>query len=183
MTNPDEKPNIPSSDELHLLEPAAVRFRTAGHRMEALLPVELVEGEPPLEPQWQEASLARLFPLSEPNAWIVVLNADGAELGVLRDLHGLAHDSLQALQEELRRRYLVPRITAISAIRDRAEVTEWTVDTDRGAASFQVRGLNDNLKQPRPGYVTITDAEGNRYDIPDLGALDEDSRRRLQERM
>ncbi len=194
MTTPDEQPNIPPSDELHLLDPAAVRFRTVGHRMEVLLPANPLEGESPLEPrplegetpveaQWTEATLARLFPLSEPNAWIAVLNTEGTELGVLRDLHGLAHDSLPALREELRRRYLVPHITAVTAIRDRADVTEWRVETDRGAASFQVRGLSDNLKQPRPGYIAITDVEGNRYDIPDVNALDDDSRQRLQERM
>ncbi|OPZ88255.1 MAG: hypothetical protein BWY76_00042 [bacterium ADurb.Bin429] len=173
MTSPTEETNLPTADELRLLEPAAVRFRTVGHRLEVCLD----------DDSWQESSLLRMFPLSEEYGWLAVLNADGKELGVLRDLHGLAHDSLAAVREELRRRYLVPRITAILAVRDRADVTEWRVETDRGPATFQVRHLSENLKQPLPGHLSLTDVEGNRYDIPDLAALDDDSRRRLEERM
>jgi hypothetical protein len=173
MTSPTEETNIPTPDELRLLVPGRVRFRGVGHRLEVCL----------AEDDWQEASLLRLFPLSEEQGWIAVLNADGKELGVLRDLRGMAPDSLAAVQEELRRRYLVPRITVIHAIRDRADITEWRVDTDRGPAAFQVRHLSDSLKQPLPGHLAITDVEGNRYDIPDLDALDEESRRRITERM
>ncbi len=181
MTSPTEETQpLPAADELRLLDPARVRFRTIGHRLELCLPPA---GEAPFEPVWQEASLLRMFPLSDEYGWLAVLNADGKELGVLRDLHGMAHDSLAAVREELRRRYLVPRITAILAVRDRADVTEWRVETDRGPAVFQVRHLSENLKQPLPGHLSLTDVEGNRYDIPDLGALDDDSRRRLEERM
>jgi hypothetical protein len=174
MTESEQQiPDLPPADELRMLEPGAVAMRTNTHRLEVRLG----------EDDWREGSLARLFPLSEPEAWIAVLAADGKERGVLRTLKGLSHDSLAAARDELRRRYLVPSILVIHGIRDRHDVSEWRVDTDRGPAVFQVRNFIDSAKTPVPGRLAITDVEGNRYDIPDINALDPDSRKRLDEQM
>ncbi len=46
-----------------------------------------------------------------------------------------------------------------------------------------VRHPQENIQQPLPGYFTLVDVESNRYDIPDLSALDPESRRLLEERL
>ena len=57
------------------------------------------------------------------------------------------------------------------------------METDRGKVTFLTRGLRDKVQEPRPGHLTLTDVEGNRFDIPDLADLDPESRRWLDERV
>ncbi len=83
------------------------------------------------------------------------------------------------VRDELRRRYLVPQIQRILACRVRDEVVEWTVQTDRGRRKLLTKNLREQIKEPVPSRLTLLDVEGNRYDIPDVAALDPESRRRL----
>ncbi|HEY3417050.1 MAG TPA: DUF1854 domain-containing protein [Armatimonadota bacterium] len=164
---PEEEPKPATpANELRILQPAEVKFRREGIRLQ----LSLEGGE------WQEVKLLRAFPLTEPEHWIAVLDKDGKEIGMLRDLRRLPAKSLAAAREELSQRYLVPQILRIDSCRARADVLEWTVETDRGPAVFLTRNLQESIKQPVPRRLTITDVEGNRFDVPDVDALDEDSR-------
>jgi len=135
------------------------------------------------EEGWKEVSLTRLFPLSEPEKWIAVLDKEGKEIGVLPDLKDIAPEELACVREELSRRYLVPQILRILTCRDRFDMAEWTVETDRGQITFLTRNLREQVQQPFPRRFVVMDVEGNRYDIPDLNALDPESRRLLEERL
>ncbi len=158
-------------DDLVLLAPETV-FRQEGDRL------RLAVGD-----DWQPVTLAPLFPLSEATGWIAVLDAEGKEVGILADLHALGRDSAAAVRAELRRRNLVPHVQRITGARDRFGMTEFTVESDRGPLSILVRHPQENIQQPLPGYFTLVDVESNRYDIPDLSALDPESRRLLEERL
>ncbi|MHB9024548.1 MAG: DUF1854 domain-containing protein [Armatimonadota bacterium] len=157
------------SSELCILDPAQLHFRREGIRLQ----LSQEGGE------WQEVKLLRAFPLSEPEHWIAMLDKDGKEIGMLRDLRRVSTKSLAAAREELSQRYLVPQILRIDGCRARADVLEWTVETDRGPAVFLTRNLQESIKQPVPRRLTLTDVEGNRFDVPDVDALDEESRRML----
>ncbi len=172
--------DVPPGDELYLLDPGAQWFRSERGRLHWQYGAA-----------WLEVSLARLFPLSEPEEWIAVLNTEGKELGVLATLHGLPHESLSAVREELAHRYLIPRITRILSGRERFGILEWEVETDRGPATFQMRnsaehihhghgGGGENVQQSSANRLSLTDVEGNRYDIPDIEALDAASRKHLE---
>ena len=162
-------PSEPSVDYV-VLDPVALHFRRQGGRLEMRK-----EGEE----EWREATVVRLFPLTEPESWISVIGKDGKEVGIVLDLKKLSRESLACAREELRRRYLVPQIVRILACRDHEDLVEWTVETDRGAAKFVTRNVREQIKEPMPKRLTLVDVEGNRYDVPDLDALDPDSRRRL----
>ncbi len=162
-----EWPELPP--EGRTLAPADVCFR----REDARLQMREGEGE------WREVSVVRLFPLSEPERWLAVLDDKQADIGLLCDLEGFEPEQRLLLEDELRRRYLTPVITAISAIRHRGDVAEWTVATDRGETSIVVRNVREKVKEPLPGHLTIEDAQGNRYEIPHRAALDAASRRLL----
>jgi hypothetical protein len=159
-----------------------------GSREESL--PEVAEPSPP-EPaeaaddlRTLDASLLHLFPFTEPERWISIVDKDNKEIGILPDLKGFSAEDLRVLRDELRLRYLVPEIIHILSIRDRvAMMAEWTVETDRGKAKFLMRNLRDKLQEPLPGYLSLTDMEGNRFDIPDVAALDRRSRRLLEERL
>lgn len=160
--------------ELVNLDPCLLHFRQAASR---------VEMQKDGETDWREVRLARLFPLTQPEKYISVTNKDKKEYGVLPDLNGLDSESLACVRAELRRRYLVPEIQRILACRDRYDLAEWTVETDRGRVTFMTRHIRDNVQQPLPRRLALTDVEGNRYDIPDTEALDAESQRLLDERL
>jgi len=171
----DSGPSLPmpeeTSSELRFLEPEGVQFRFEAPRL------QFREGD---AAEWREVALVRLFPLSEPERWISLIAKDGKEVGIVRELAALGPGNLHLARQELRRRYLVPQIQRIIACRARGDVVGWVVETDRGRRKFLTKGIRDQVKEPAPRRLTIIDVEGNRYDVPDLFALDPESRRRLE---
>ena len=165
---------VPPPDELRFLDPATVAFRLDGQTLQ-------MRG--PGESDWREVTLARLFPLSDPTGWLAVADKDDKEVGIVADLGKLAPESVTAVRQALQLRYLVPQIRRIVACRDRLDGVEWTVETDRGETKFLIRQMHENVKQPISGRLMLTDVEGNRYDIPDVQALDPVSRALIEERV
>jgi len=135
------------------------------------------------EEEWKDVSIFRLFPLSDPEAWLSVVDKDNKELGIIRELHGWPHEPLALIREELNRRYLVPQILRVISCRDQFDFHMLEVETDRGPLRFNVRRQQENIQRPLPHRVMLIDTEGNRYDIADINQLDEESRRLLEERI
>jgi hypothetical protein len=168
-----KKERVPT-EELRLLDPATVRFCREG---------SLLKMRTKPEAEWQEVTLARLFPLTEDECWLSVLDDTGSEVGVLLDVEALPREDLVCVRAELRRRYVVPQISRIYACRDRFDVTEWLVETDRGTKIFATRQAHENARRPFSKRVTLTDIESNRYDIADIDTLDPASRKLLEQRV
>ena len=163
---PSLPPPSEPSTEFVVLDPATTRLRREGERLRLER-----DGE------WVEVTLVRLFPLSAPQRWLAVLDGEGNEVGIILDLARLADESREAADTELQRRYLVPEIQRIVTCRTlRHGLMRWTVETDKGPATFVTRHLREQIKEPAPTRLSLIDVEGNRYDIPDIAALDADSR-------
>lgn len=161
-------------EELTFLDPAAVQLRRNEYRLQCRLgPDEW----------WQDVTLVRLFPYSQPEEWISLQDKDGHEIGVLESLQGMSGEKRALLHEELSRRYLTPRIIRLLSRRQRFDVFEWTAETTLGKVKFLTRGLRDQMQQPLPGHFIFSDVEGNRYEIPNLVALDPTSRKLLEEQI
>lgn len=160
------------SVEPAVLAPHEVTFRCEGGRL------QMRRRE---EEQWRDVGAVRLFPLSDPNRWISIVDEQLKEVGLLLDLSALCRAERRCVEEELRRRYLTPRILRVIACRTRFDMSEWVVETDRGPATFLVRDAREKIKEPLPRHLTVIDVENNRYDIPDVEALDPASRRLLEE--
>ena len=120
----------------------------------------------------------RLFPISRESSYITLLSSDG-EVGVIRDLADLDPDSRRVIHESLDDYYLVPHITRIVSSVDKYGTLRWTVETDRGVKTFDIRNRNHDIKVYRDGRVRIRDADDNRYVIDDYRALDSHSKARL----
>ncbi len=121
----------------------------------------------------------RAFPLSEPQRWIALLDANGHELVLITDLDTLTPENRQALEEELRRREFVPVLRRIVRISSDSPPCEWDVETDRGPTRFTLDS-EDQIRRLGSERVLITDTRGLRYLIPDIRALDPQSRLRLE---
>ena len=161
-------------EELRFLPPASLELRREASRLQGRLPGE---------EDWRQVTLVRLFPYSQPREWISVLDKEGKELGVLENLEGMSRENRELILGELDRRYLTPRIQRLLSCKRRFDVFQWTAETSRGRVTFMTRGLRDQVQQPLPRHLILTDVEGNRYEIPDVAALDPVSRRLIEDQI
>lgn len=113
----------------------------------------------------------RLFPLSFPDGYIALLDHDDKEVLVIRDAGELDLRARQALQDELERAYLLPRIERVLDIQEEFGVLHWHVITDRGERRFDMRG-RDEVQTLTPTRFLVRDIDGNRFEVADLHALD-----------
>lgn len=118
----------------------------------------------------------RLFPLSEAEGWIALLDADGAERAIIESLERLGAPARIAVQACLRRHEFLPEIESIIRVSSKLEPSEWTVRTDRGIARFVLRHDSD-FRRAGPCGALIVDADGIRYHIADRRKMDARSQR------
>jgi len=118
----------------------------------------------------------RLFPVSALDKYVTLLDCSGGEIAVIKDLSDLNSASKRAVCDSLDDYYLVPMITRIIAVSEKYGTLRWTVETDRGIKSFDIRNRNHDIKVYADGRVRVRDSDDNRYTIEDYRALDSHSR-------
>lgn len=123
---------------------------------------------------YEDVRVRLAFPLSQMDRCVSFLLQDGTELGTLDDLRSLDQVSAEALKAALEMAYFIPRITKVLAIREEYGVSRWTVETDRGPRTFDVQSRHD-IRPVGPRRYIIRDIDGNRFEIPDVAALDPES--------
>lgn len=122
----------------------------------------------------------KLFPFTNSTMYITLLNEDEREVGFVRDLEEVDKDSRQALEECFREYYMIPKISRLIDCEDKFGTLKWTVETDRGVVSFQIRNRHSDIKRLwGTKRVIIRDSNDNRYEIPDHTAMDAHSARIL----
>jgi hypothetical protein len=149
--------------DLRFLEPARLRFFRHGATLRLTVADEF---------SVLKVAVVRVFPLSQPGRYLSVRNGDNKEVGVVIDPDELDPESHRLVAEELERRYVVPVIRRVTAVKERFGTVDWEVETDRGSCRFTTRNTRENVAQPSPNRLLLTDVEGNRYDVRDLSALD-----------
>lgn len=117
----------------------------------------------------------RLFPVTNPNAYVTLLDENGAEKMVIRALSELDKASAAVIEASLADYYLVPRILRIISKAEKYGTLRWTVETDRGICAFDIRNRNHDIHVMRTGLVRVRDANDNRYVIEDCNKLDKKS--------
>jgi hypothetical protein len=149
------------------LEVSRVRiYRTPEGRAAAL-----IDGE-----EVGKVSFLRIRPLTEPDSYLSIRDHRDLELGLLHNWLALAPDSREIVRAELERRYLYPILKKILNLEVFPGVAVCHFETDRGEREVMLRDFRDNIVYLGETRLLLTDAEGNRYDIPDLEALDLRSR-------
>lgn len=136
--------------------------------------VRLADGQ-----EIQDAVPLRLFPLSEPQKWIALLDSDGRERVLLESLEQLTNTDRTLLLEELSRREFVPIIHRISWVSGNSEPCSWRVTTDRGETEFVLKS-EDDIRRLGTHSVLVVDSHGIRYLIPNRDQLDAYSRRIIE---
>lgn len=122
----------------------------------------------------------RAFPFSAPEQWIAIVNAAGAELVLVEDLHSLPATTRELLLADLARREFLPVIRRITSVAPMADGFDLAVETDRGPARICLKS-EDDVRRLDDGRYLIVAAGGIRYLVPDARRLDPASRRRLEQ--
>lgn len=121
-----------------------------------------------------------LFPFTNHTMFISLLNADEREVGFVRSLTEIDEDSRKALEACFREYYMIPKISRVINCEDKFGTLKWTVDTDRGVITFQIKNRHSDIKNLRgTARIIIRDSNDNRYEIPDYTVLDAHSNRML----
>jgi hypothetical protein len=121
----------------------------------------------------------RAFPISDPQHWISIVDAEGRELVLVEDAGSLPAAVRDVLLEDLARREFVPHIDRILKVSTDAEPSEWDVQTDRGPTKFLLNS-GDDIRRLSPYSALVIDVHGTRYLIEDTRKLDAASRRHLE---
>lgn len=120
----------------------------------------------------------RAFPIAAPEEGIALVGSDGHELLWLDRLEQLPAEAATLIREELANREFMPEVHAIRAVSSFATPSTWTVDTDRGTATFILKSEDDIRRLPGNGLL-ISDSNGIQFLIRDRVTLDRHSLRLL----
>ena len=159
--------SLDAAFDLIFLDPERIRFfRTGGDA------VRLSVADPQIgeERTYLSVQIARAFPLSDSERYIGLRDSADKDIGMLLSLDGLAADSKAVVEEELSRRYFLPRVLTINKVKKEYETVTFDVVTDRGPRVYTVQNMRESSQEIQPGRVLITDRTGARFEIPDVRA-------------
>ena len=154
------------TDEVQFLD--APNVKIARNSFEELT-VELPDGT-----SHANVEAVRSFPLTDSNKYITLLDSEGKEIGIVRDIKHLPRESAETLLSELQKRYFMPKIIKIYELDGKFGVTRWVVETNRGPVTFSMRSRYDVISLEN-GRVLIKDVDGNRYEVENYHGLDPES--------
>jgi ATP-binding cassette subfamily B protein len=123
-------------------------------------------------------SARRAFPLSNPDAYVSLVDVHHYERACFSTLSLLSEQQREILQRALSKGDFLPEIRHIRAITQEATQSRWQVDTDRGPTDFIV-DQEDHVRPLLDGRHLISDSHGMRYLVPVPSALDVASRKLL----
>ena len=129
---------------------------------------------------WGPIRVKWAFPLTAPQEMVIIEDVEGGFLGIMKQYGKMDATSLRILEAELELEYYLPRILRIYEIKDQLSLLTWRVETDRGPRQFEVRNRRADIRWFSDTHVVIQDADGNKYEIPDLSSLDVASRQKVE---
>lgn len=135
--------------------------------------------------KYPDVILQRAFPLSKPFEYISVKTSAvhkdmSNELGIIRDVSKLSDENRKFVEEELAQRYFIPVITKIESLKDEFGQVYMDVITDAGKKKIAVPNSSANVVKLGENRLLLIDFDGNRYEIPEISALDRKSKRHLE---
>ena len=125
--------------------------------------------------KFENAELHRMFPITGLTQYIALIDSEGNEIGIIRDLNDLIPESRDVALGCLDEYYMMPRIKRFIKMSEKFKIWMWTVGTDKGICTFEIRNHITAIKPLYDGRILIKDANDNRYEVPDVKKLDKKS--------
>jgi len=120
----------------------------------------------------------RAFPITAPHEGLALVGPHGEELAWIDQLDTQPDSVRTLIAEELAAREFMPEIVCILSVSGFGTPSTWDIETNRGATRLTLRG-EEYIRRLAGNGLLITDRFGIQYLIPDLKALDRQSRRFL----
>ena len=137
-----------------------------------LLNVEMYDGR-----IFEGLEARRLFPITGIDRYISLLDEDGDEKAVIRDINSLMDESREVIKKALDEYYLVPKVLSILECYEKFGLMKMKVETDRGTYSFDIKSRYHDIKILYDGRVLLRDSSDNRYEIENYNRLDKNSKK------
>ena len=126
------------------------------------------------------AHLCRQFPFELEWEFISVMNEEQAEVGIIKSISLFEGVGEELLRTELRRRYYAPVIEKIISVKERYGFSYWRVHTPEGNVNFTLHDTYRSILRAAHNRVVLLDVNGNRFEIPDVNALDRKSYKKIE---
>ncbi len=148
----------------------------------AVTKVDLGDGR--VEITAERIFLSRAFPFDMPFEYISVLDGDKKEIGFIRSIDDFDEAQRALLINELETKYYTPTIKRILSVKERYGFSYWKCECEFGEKSFTLRDTFRSIIRTYTNEgktrVFILDVDGNRYEIPDVEALDRLSYKKIE---
>jgi hypothetical protein len=132
------------------------------------------------EKEYDRVFLHRAFPFEDKFEYISVDDKDGKEIALIKSLEDLNENQRKYITDELDRKYYLPTIIKILSMKERFGFSYWKVLTDTGERTFTMQDTYRSIHKIDTVHIFLTDVDGNRYDIPDIEALDHKSYKKIE---
>ena len=132
------------------------------------------------ETDYKRVRLLRTLPLGRPFEYISVTDMDKKEIGIIRDIREFSREEKEIIENDLADRYYCPEISEIISVKEKMGFLYFDVSIDGYKKTFAVKDISRNIKQLDSGAVLVSDADGNRFVIPDLNRVKSKSRRQIE---
>ena len=128
----------------------------------------------------ERAFLCRQFPFELMWEFISVMDDEKREIGIIRRVSDFEGEANTLLTDELSRRYYSPVIESILHVKERYGFSYWKVRTGEGEVSFTLHDTYRSIIHAGENRVILLDVDGNRFEIPDVEALDRKSYKKIE---
>ena len=106
---------------------------------------------------YEKAELRRLFPISDRENWVSVIDTDEQEIAIIRSYDDITPESAAAVRACFNDYYLIPKITKIIECNDKTGMLKIVAETDHGPTVFRIRNRHNDMKIYDPDRVIILD--------------------------
>lgn len=131
--------------------------------------------------EYKRVFLHRIFPFEKLFQYISVLDENSLEIGIIYDICDFNEETQQILKTELERKYYTPFIKSIISVKERYGFSFWKISTTDGRnISFTMQDAFKNIIHVGEDKVILMDADGNRYMIESIAALDKKSHKKIE---
>ena len=119
-------------------------------------------------------------PVTDRGSEVSFMDKDKKEVLRLASLADLDSASRALAEEDLAKRYLIPRILRILRTEAMFGTQYWQVETDKGERRFALKSDNRNAVWIGPDHLILRDTLGCRYEVNPFSALDLRSRQEAE---
>lgn len=127
---------------------------------------------------YDKVTLTRLLPYSQEESYITVIQGQ-EEIGIIKDLSALDKQQYNKVTAHLNYKYYIPEITKINSVKEKMGFLYIDLETTGGQKEICIADFVSNIRIIKDNLLSITDVEGNKYRMSNIGALDKESRQKI----